>query len=71
MPRLIILKKIRKKNPKLDWNAIRKWRRLRDTLIAEGLEDKDSGVVYPPSGRRARIVDDPAKDSRLVRLRRE
>jgi hypothetical protein len=70
MPRRIDLEKIRSKNPTLDWEKIREWQRLRRILLQRGLHSKRSESAILPEERRARIVDDPAHDSRVVRLQR-
>ena len=70
MPRMIDLKKIRSKNPNIDWEAISEWQRVRRILIRQGLRGRHFEDSLLPEGRRARIVDDAAHDSRLIRLQR-
>jgi hypothetical protein len=70
MTRMIDLSEIRGKNPALDWELIKEWKRLRRTLLQSGLRGKRSQESSSPRERRARIVDDAAHDSRVVRLQR-
>jgi len=70
MARMIDLKEIRSKKPNLDWELIAEWKRLRRTLIQQGLHGKRSQEPVSGRERRARIVDDAAHDSRVVRLQR-
>ena len=70
MSRMIDLKEIRRKNPKLDWEMIAEWKRLRRTLVQRGLVGKRLKESSSGRERRAQIVDDAAHDSRVVRLQR-
>ena len=56
-----------KRGAKIDWARVTEGERLRKRLLAQGLETRSFQTLSPAYGRRARIIDDPRHDTRLVR----
>ena len=70
MPTIKVLKKIVRKRAKVDWKKVADGERLRKRLLALGDDTGNYQTLSPGYGQRARIIDDPQRDNRLVRIRR-
>lgn len=71
MPKTIDLEEIVKKNPTVDRTSLEEWGKLRRVLIESGLRGRRFRNSLEHGEARAKLIDDPVNDPRLVRLRRE
>ena len=70
MPKKLSLAQIAKKNPHLDLQKIEEWNRLREVLIEGGLHERRRKRACAMQEGRARLVDDPENDPRLITLQK-
>jgi hypothetical protein len=70
MPKKLTLAQIARKNPHIDLEKLNEWTHLRKVLIQGGLRAARKKVSTTIEDDRARIVDDPEDDPRLIRLQR-